>query len=770
MQRTVRFSFTLIFILLTGIIFAQNRPIGSWRGYFNHDRGIAGAEKNGVVYALTEGGMFGYDRTTGDIQTFSTIEGMSNLDGSSLYYAPESDRIYIGYENGLINYFEEPGDFLVWSDINRNQSFTDKRINDFYEAYPYVYVATNFGLVVFDQRSGLPVADVAQFGNNPSRLPVLHVTVFDGYIWLVVETAGLYRIPVDFPNLRDPLAWSEAGIAFDLKPDAQILDVDANSEGLFALTTEDFYRWQDGQWQVVSGALNEKDWFRLHTTGVQYGVSSLVNNGFINNQGIGYFYSVEREIVDAVLSDQSEFYNITRFDGVIKFDDWSISTVRPNGPFSNTAIKMEAGNGILYVGTRGYDKIFIPQFTADGLYKYDANDDNWTIFNDLTGRVPESIKTSLSRVKFDKDNNRIYVGSWGQGIFVMEDTVIVDSFTCEDGLPTVNGNCDLTNIINTRVSGLDLDPAGNLWASFHEAQTPLAVKPVEGDWVQIPSSFFPSGTQVVDMIVDAYGTAWMITQGKGLLAYTANNTFDDFVDGRALPIRSGSGVGGLPTNQVFSIAEDKDGFIWIGTSEGVGVIYDPFSVSQGVIVDASRPIQNGSQLLKRTSVFTIAIDGGNRKWFGTNEGVFLISPDGDEQILNFTTENSPLPSNRIENIAIDQETGEVFIATDKGIVSYISDATESPVACTDVFVYPNPVLSEEDQIVIRGAGAESQVRIVSVSGKLVRQIEAQGGTAVWDGRDVRGNRVASGVYLALIADNDGQNGCVGKFTVISQRQ
>ena len=207
--------------------------------------------------------------------------------------------------------------------------------------------------------------------------------------------------------------------------------------------------------------------------------------------------------------------------------------------------------------------------------------------------------------------------------------------------------------------------------------------------------------------------------------------------------------------------------VWVGTEKGITVFYDAFSLSQGTRVDGACPAFERRCLLREEQINAISIDGGNRKWIGTNNGVFLISAAGDEVIQQFTPENSPLISNIIYDVAIDGSTGEVIFATDKGIISYQGDATLASENCTDVIVYPSPVMPEyEGLITVRGAAANSTVRITSISGLLVKEIQAQGGTAVWDGRDEYGNKASAGIYLAIISNEEGEQGCIGKFSII----
>jgi hypothetical protein len=352
---------------------------------------------------------------------------------------------------------------------------------------------------------------------------------------------------------------------------------------------------------------------------------------------------------------------------------------------------------------------------------------------------------------------------------VLENGVPQASYNCENsGLSHVSVTCDPDNNQNTRVSGLAVDQNGVLWVSMSFAQSPLVAMKPDGSWFQYPGNRFVNAN-FIDMIVDDYGTKWILNRKNGIQIFNENGTLEDMTDDINFRLTSGLNQGFLPSDNVLSIAKDKDGFIWVGSDIGVTVFFDPFTISRGQRIDASCPVFNLRCLLKDEQINAIAVDGGNRKWMATNNGVFLVSEDGDELIANFTTINSPLLSNKVLDVTVDGTTGEVFFATDKGLISFQGDATEGTSNCSDVLVYPNPVFSSFDgQITIRGSAANSKVRITTVTGMLVQELEAQGGTATWDGYDLYGNKVTSGIYLALISRDDGERACVGKFSVINK--
>lgn len=771
-MKLIKYALLLLMLSLsaTSFVFSQTRAVGSWEAYVSLQDGRHGAEKGDEIYVLTTGGIYSFHKNTQEIRSFTTVDGLSSLSGSAIYYAPETDRIYVGYQDGMINFFDDPEKINFLSDIQRNRTFPNKSINDFFEGDGFLYVATGFGLVVFEQATGLPVADIAQFGDNPASQLVNSVTVFDEKIWITLEDGGLYFIDKNFPNLRDPSAWQAYPPNAQIPEANLIKEVASNNRGIYIITPNSFYASEDGEtWASTDPAL-EENWNRLHVGFNQVGVSAGSQAIVRNDIGTLDIYNLGANLSDIVLTSSRLYYNITTGKGLQIFDAFQVSVVIPDGPKTNEVAEMASGDGRLYIAPRGFGPNFIPTGSSAGIYSYSNENRSWTILDTLNGALPSVVGYGIARIIRDESNGKIYAGSWGQGVIELEDTMVTDFYTCEEGLPTIDGACDINKVnFNTRTSGLGIDPAGNLWACFDDARPPLAVRAPDGSWQTPSPNIFPSDFRAVNMIVDDFGSKWMIIKDKGLMVFSDNAETEELTDGQVLLLRNAARQGGLPSNQVFSIAKDKDGFIWVGTSEGVAVFFNPFSFSQGIIEDASQPILDGRRLLALTSVFAIAVDGGNRKWFGTNEGVFLIGEDGDEQILQFTTKNSPLPSNEIIDISIDPSTGEVFIATDKGLVSYWGDATEGDRICEEVFVYPNPVNPDHDgSIIIEGSVQNSTVNIVTVSGMLVRKLEAQGGRAVWDGLDVRGNPVRSGVYLALIADPNGDNSCVGKFTVIGR--
>ena len=225
--------------------------------------------------------------------------------------------------------------------------------------------------------------------------------------------------------------------------------------------------------------------------------------------------------------------------------------------------------------------------------------------------------------------------------------------------------------------------------------------------------------------------------------------------------------------QTYSIAEDLEGAIWVGTDKGVTVFYSPGLVFSDFNYDAQQILitegNYGQYLLSEERVKCITVDGANRKWIGTEKsGVFLLSKDGQEEILHFTKNNSPLFSNNIVDIAINPNNGEVFIATEKGLISYRSDATEGSSKQRSTKVFPNPVREDYNgPIAISGLVTDARVKITDVSGEIIFETIANGGQAIWSGKNKFNERVATGIYLVLSTNMFGEEKMVSKILFIN---
>ena len=260
---------------------------------------------------------------------------------------------------------------------------------------------------------------------------------------------------------------------------------------------------------------------------------------------------------------------------------------------------------------------------------------------------------------------------------------------------------------------------------------------------------------------------------KRIISWLSNSrlSYDDSNEQYKI-ITTNLGNGNLPNQEVYTLAKDLDGDIWVGTQEGVCVFYSPSAIFSGYNFDAQQIIVEengfGQYLLSSEIVYSIAVDGGNRKWIGTlGSGLYLLSEDGTEEIYHFTKENSPLLSNNILDLDINHTTGELYISTDRGLMSFRNDATDSKSNISSLTIFPNPVREGyHDNIYINGLGYASNVKITDINSNLVFETNSNGGTAVWDGKDANKQRVSTGVYLIFSSDQFGNEKAVGKILFV----
>ncbi|MCD6064347.1 MAG: Two component regulator propeller [Flavipsychrobacter sp.] len=441
-------------------------------------------------------------------------------------------------------------------------------------------------------------------------------------------------------------------------------------------------------------------------------------------------------------------------------DNDYFNTDLPEGPTTHTSFDVYARNKELWVAHGGYDERWIYTYNRAGFSQF--KDEKWKPYKMF--EYPPFGDSTFDFVKIVKGpDGNVYAGSNQSGLFVLKADGSYEIF--KQGYFDESAGAGGTY----RVSGLAFDKQGNLWMNVFGGTHELVVKMKDGNWYEyfVPySRIYPHSA--AHLIIDDNGQKWWASpRGGGVIAYDDNGTPDNIADDRHRHLVAGKGSGGLPDNEVFVLAKDQNNSIWIGTANGIGIVACSGSVITGDCESELRVVQFdefAGYLFQNEQVHAIAVDGGNRKWIGTTNGVWLVSPEGDEILMRFTAENSPLPSNNIQTISIDQVTGDVYISTEEGLVSFRGTATEGGSENKDVVTFPNPVPSGfNGTIAITGLVENADVRITDISGQLVHRMRANGGQATWDGKDYTGRRPQSGVYLIFVTNRDGSQTHAGKM-------
>lgn len=750
--------------LLPLVSFAQyDLKVGEWKAYASFNSGVCGAGPDDKIFVSTTGGLLSYVPATGETQTYSRLDGLSEVSPVAAYYHPTSGNMFFGYNSGAIDVMAADGTISAITDILRNDFYTSKGINAIAGNSELLFFATDFGMVIYDAQKLLPQFTVAQFGSEAARLSVGAVAIFQQRVWVAVGNKGLYSASLTFPNLSDPAAWRKENGRESLPANVTINALGTLGNRLYA-ACGDVLRYREGDTWTASAQVTSA----LSFLSVWNNTISNASGGsvkiFDNNGNYSERYYKDGGMV-ATFPTANATYYVDIYRGLVRTQNTSdeVERIGPDGPASPNCRRMVAGKSNLYVMPGGD----AGSFDYSGVYFY-RRPQGWKQLAKGDGLHPYRYAANYARAYYDLDKDEVWAGSWGVGLSVLKDSTYTAFYDCNNtpvGISRAYSTCDSTSLDNSRVSGIGRDNKGNIWLSFSYGNPPLTCRAKDGTWY----SYLPvyNAADMRDLAVDEFDTKWLIYSKNGIVVFNDKGTLANTADDKTLAIGAGAGRGNLPSSNVYSMALDRDGYMWIGTDKGVAVFYDTYSLSQGKLVDASLPVFEGRELFRYETINAIAVDGGNRKWFGTNSGLFLLSPDGTKMVAKYTTENSPLPANEIISLAVDHSTGEVFIGTTRGIISYRGDATAPATTCDALSVFPNPAYRAENEVItIRGALEDGLVRITDAAGMLVCELTAEGGTAIWNGLDAWGNRAQPGLYMALVTAPDGSASCVVSFSVL----
>ena len=472
----------------------------------------------------------------------------------------------------------------------------------------------------------------------------------------------------------------------------------------------------------------------------------------------------------SVISQDNRFYWVgtsgigmvawIKYDGANSYAE----QVLPNSPTRKFVTQMYHDDERLFVAPGGYTAVWSPAFTNYGYYE--LKDYDWT--NHVSSEY-NNYADIVAFITDPNDESRYYASSYGNGILEFKDGQFVKLINSQN-----SNMVAMPNTTEHRIGGFAADEEGGIWFSNSQTERPLGVLREDGTIEMFSlGSLAGSADAIKNIMYTSENQVWLQVRNGGVVVAQVN---EDGVVSDRKALGSEEGFGNLPSGTVLSYAEDLDGEIWIGTNEGMAVLYSPQNIFEAernydfqIIVIDEDGDGNGERVLGTEVINDIEVDGSNKKWFATaNSGVFYTSENGKEQIYNFTIDNSPLPSNNIMDIEVDDVTGMVYFATDQGIVSFQGGATEGVPSMLDVFAYPNPVEPGYDgPILIRGLVTNAQVKITDIEGNIVYETVAEGGQALWSGKSFSGERVKSGVYLAYITNDDGSAKAVTKIMIIN---
>jgi hypothetical protein len=749
---------------------AQNNlpPIGNWREHFNYQNTIAVIQGD-KLYCATSNNVFSIDATN-EIERYSKVTGLNDVGVSAIGWDDFTQQLVIAYNSSNIDVLK--GSIVTnIGDITRSNISGNKSIYAIYCNAGYAYLCSGLGIIVVNLQS-YDIKDTWIIGSNGNQINTRACIQLNQQFYAATDE-GLKTAPSIGVNLANYQNWNTLGGTNGLPTGSVKNIVTANGtlyaqiqDTIYALQNNQWINWySDNNWPIVQIEASGKNILvcQRTATGNSRVITLNSNAGITNTIAVPNVISFPK---DAILVNSTTWI-ADYYGGLSAFNNNTYQRYIPNGPLGPASGDMVFSGQTLYVAAGSVNDAWNYLYNRNGIYILQNG-----IWNDVGAYTNPALDTTLDFIALttDKRDGSIWAGSYGGGLVHLNGTSLQIYKQNNSTLQPAIGDPG-----SYRISGLAFDNQNNLWIANYGAALNLQVLKNDGSFKGISIPFTLTENAVSQIVVDDANQLWIVSpKNNGLICYNYGTSIDATNDDQWQLLQTGIGKGNLPGNNVYCLAKDKNGFIWVGTNNGIGIIQCALNYFQQPC-DAVWPViqqdQFAGYLFQGQQVKCIVVDGANRKWVGTNNGVWLVSAEGDKIIQHFTASNSPLPDNNVQKLVIEPITGEVFISTFTGIVSYRSTATEGTATNDSVLVFPNPVPpGYSGTIAIRGVADNALVKIADLSGRLVFQTQALGGQAIWNGVNYKGEKVASGIYLVLIRDQiTGQEKLATKIAIISGR-
>jgi len=768
------FTAILVSIFILGSK-AQDVGIGQWRDHLPWDNTLAVTEAGNIIYCASSFGIIKYFKEEERFERLTKVTGLSDIGINDIRFTNQHQTLVVAYDNTNIDLIK---DNLIVNipDIKMKQILGKKTINKITLRDDYAYLSCGFGIVVVDIVRE-EIHDTYYIGPDGDHINVLDLTYNDTSFFAATER-GVYYAPVNSPNLANFESWTRI---ISIDPNREYGLITSFSNRIFVKKTQvsnsndSILVWNGSSWS----RFNEDTYMNINSFQVTHNALIISYEYYTQQYDEDltevlkiYTYGASSPAPnDAILDNDGHTFIADRSVGLV--DVWGggfeAKAILPNGPATTSIFSLSAGGNSVWIAPGGYTQ------TWNSLYFLGMAsvflDGYWTNYVAWNTPVFDSIRDVVSIAVDPANSSRVFIAAFRNQVGSIE---MVGGNVANVYDKNNSGLQEWEAASSIATTGVDFDQRGNTWFSNSGAENAISVQRPGNQWESYYLGSAGSNVDIRTLITTVWDQKWLVLrkkvpdQSNNIIVFNENNT-----PGNQVAILNGNGgSGNIPGSNIFSIAEDKEGEVWLGTDEGVAVFYNPSNLFSSSASDAERILVNFDgyvqYLLETETVTAIAVDGANRKWMGTDRaGVFLLSEDGTEQIHHFTEDNSPLFSNQITSIAINPETGEVYIGTAKGLIAYKGTATEGREEMNDVYAFPNPVPANyTGTIGIRGLVSNANVKITDVSGTLIYETTAAGGQATWDGKNFSGQQARSGIYMVFATNEDGSNTMVTKIMII----
>lgn len=736
----------LIIIAFSTSIYSQ--AVGQWKIYSDMKNINDVVATSSELWAATEGAAFKLNFADSSYSVITKADGLSSQALTAIA-VDRYNRIWFGSNEGYINILDTKDNSIRQIIDIFNTDKTLKQINGIWVRGDSVFVSFDFGLAIINANTFSFIDSFLKIGSFPTESKV--ISAYKSTLIYAVTEYGVAVQKADAQNLSVPESWDTYSFSSFLpsypSPSAsRVLEFNgqillATSNGVFQFINKS---WQPFAFQgsnisnmIVSGNslfVITKNQLLRYTNGQS---TLLYENKNVTFNSI------------TVAGDQTIYISSTL--GLIEFKNNKTRTMYPNGPAGNLFVNLSvdpAGN--LWVATGKNN-------SGKGFFKFDGN--VWKVFDMSTYPI---LPTNDYYNVFAAPDSAIYLCSWGWGITIYKN----NSFQVYNA-----SNTDLVGISKDlsfiAVPDCKTDSKGNLWIlnTQSASRKPLSVFTKQNKWIHFSFSnpALSENDNVEKLVIDQYDTKWFTVTlaGRfGLYYFNENKTLDDLTDDTQGYLNSSNG---LLSDLITALAVDQRGYLWVGTNVGLNVIINPSKPK------VTSNLSNLGSALRNQTVTCIAIDPLDQKWIGTKQGIFVLSSDGIQLLHQYDSKNSPLPNDDIKSIAFDSKNGIAYIGTDYGLAALQTSSVQPLQSFSEVFVYPNPFVLGDGttSLTIDGLIGNSSIKIFTISGKLISDFKSPGGKiAFWDGKDLNGSLVPTGIYVIVAYDQEANNVKTSKVAVI----
>jgi ligand-binding sensor domain-containing protein len=739
----------LAFLFVFTYTFNFSQQAGNWKIYTSMRNINDFVISNNSIWGASTGGAFQYNLNDGTYKKFTKVEGMTGINITSTVL-DKSGNVWFGGSNGALDELNIGSNQIGTIPDILNSDRPNKQINSLQSSGDTIIAATDFGITLIDPNNKVLFDTFFKFDYLISNSKINFAAKYD-LIYAASDNGAIIQ-KSGSTNLSAPESWTVYSVNNGL-PSNKIYKIIKFGNSIIAASDKGISKYNGQGFETYIPQL------------INFNITDLyVNNDtlFILDSGINV-YSFANGNLDKIYSFSSSVNNIkldSRYgllgsssNGIIQLKNDQLINIFPNGPLANLFYDLGVDNdGTLWVGS-GTD--------ISGIGFYSLHNDYWTNYNVSSNPILPS--NAYFKVYCSTDNVT-YIGNWGRGFVRIRNSsinIFSSAITGMVGIPK-----DPNYLV---VTGLAQDSKNNLWFLNYGAadRKNLAILTKDSSYYHflIPATSNMDLKAQMDLVIDQFDTKWYISNDqtrRGLIYFNENNTFNDPSDDKSAFVQN------LNTDIINTVVVDKRGDLWVGTSLGVNIITNTYTITA-----AQNPQLSISSVftLRQQNINCILVDPLNQKWVGTNQGLFLVNPDGTNLLAVYDSKNSPLLSDIILNLAIDQNTGTVYVSTDAGLISLRTTSVKPVDSFSGIRIYPSPfkLKNDNNNLTIDGLIADTDIKILTISGKLVREFSSPGGRiAYWDGRNDNGSLVSSGIYIIVAYDKEGNSVASGKIAIIRQ--